>query len=170
VLGVAISRSTAARLVIDRLLLRMPFVGTLNAEYNLARYARTLGSLLQAGVPMLGALTSANSILSNSYMATALAESLNDVRDGQNLGRALSGRPGIPMLALRMISVGEETGRLGDMLLRVAVVTEQQSHSRIERVMTLLTPALTVAVAGFVGALIFTVMNAILSVNELAVQ
>jgi general secretion pathway protein F len=69
-----------------------------------------------------------------------------------------------------MIAVGEETGKLSQMLLRIAIILEQQSQRRIERLMTLLTPALTIAIAGLVGMLIFTVMNAILSVNELAVR
>ena len=87
--------------------------------------------------------------------------------------RALAGlseRPGIPRVALRMIMVGEETGKLDEMLLRTAFVLEQQSQRRIERLMTLLTPALTIAIAGLVGGLMLTVMNAILSVNELALQ
>jgi general secretion pathway protein F len=69
-----------------------------------------------------------------------------------------------------MIAVGEETGKLGDMLLRTAIVLEQQSQRRIERLMTLLTPALTIVIAGLIGGLILTVMNAILSVNELVLQ
>ena len=69
-----------------------------------------------------------------------------------------------------MIGAGEETGKLGDMLLRTAIVLEQQSQRRVERLMTLLTPALTIVIAGLIGGLILTVMNAILSVNELVLQ
>jgi general secretion pathway protein F len=119
---------------------------------------------------MLPALTSARSAVGNRHIGSGIEASLEAVRDGQSLGRALSGRPSIPQVALRMIKVGEETGKLDEMLLRAAAVLEQQSQRRIERLMTLLTPALTIAIAGLVGALILTVMNAILSVNELAVQ
>jgi general secretion pathway protein F len=168
--GGALSRSDAMRFAADRILLGLPLAGTLSAEQNFARFARTLGSLLRAGVPMLAAQTSAGSVVRNRHIAAGLAAALEIVRDGRSLSRALSGRPGIAPVALRMIAVGEETGKLSQMLLRIAVILEQQSQRRIERLMTLLTPALTITIAGLVGALIFTVMDAILSVNELAVR
>jgi general secretion pathway protein F len=119
---------------------------------------------------MLSALASARSAVRNRHIGSGLEGSIDAVRDGQSLSRALSGRPGIPQVALRMVTVGEETGKLDEMLLRTAVMLEQQSQRRIERLMTLLTPALTVGIAGLVGALILTVMNAILSANELVLQ
>jgi len=169
-IGIAMLRSSNLRHSADRLLISLPLAGTLSAEQNLARFARTLGSLLRAGVPILAALTAAGSVVRNRHIASGLQASLEVVRDGQSLSRALPGCPGVLPVALRMIKVGEETGKLDQMLLRIASTLEQQSQRRIERLMTLLTPALTIAIASFVGALIFTVMNAILSVNELAVR
>src|SRR5262249_17627945 len=87
-LAMMISRSAGARRAADRLLLRFPFVGTLSAEYELARFARTLGSLLRAGVPLIGALTSAGALVRNSHVASGVAAALEQVRDGQSLGRA----------------------------------------------------------------------------------
>lgn len=165
-----ILRSNHLRRATDRILLSLPLAGTLSAEQNFARFSRTLGSLLRTGVPMLPALASARSAVRNRHIGSGLQASLETVRDGQSLGRALSGRPGIPRVALRMITVGEETGKLDEMLLRTANVLEQQSQRRIERLMTLLTPALTVAIAVLVGGLILTVMNAIFSVNEVVLQ
>jgi len=150
--------------------LGLPLAGTLSAEQNLARFTRTLGSLLRTGVPMLPALASARSAVRNRHIGSGLDASLESVRDGQSLGRALSGRPGIPRVALRMITVGEETGKLDEMLLRTALVLERQSQRRIEHLMTLLTPALTIAIAGLIGGLILAVMNAIFSVNELVLR
>lgn len=169
-IGATILRSNHLRHAADRILLRVPLAGTLSAEQNFARFTRTLGSLLRTGVSMLPALASARSAVRNRHIGSGLEGTLESVRDGQSLGRALSGRPGIPRVALRMITVGEETGKLDEMLLRTAIVLEQQSQRRIERLMTLLTPALTIAIAGLVGGLILTVMNAIFSVNELALQ
>ncbi|UTD26548.1 type II secretion system F family protein [Bradyrhizobium sp. WD16] len=165
-----VKRSTNARLAAHRLLLKLPLAGVVSVEQNLARFARTLGSLLRAGVPMLAAFASARAVVQNAHIASGLEASLEQIRDGQNLGRALSGRDGIPPVALRMIAVGEETARLGHMLIRIALLFEQQSQRRIERLMTMLTPALTVGIAGLIGLLIFTVMNAILSINELAAR
>ena len=169
-IGATMLRSNQMRRAADRILLGLPLAGTLSAEQNFARFTRTLGSLLRTGVPMLPALASARSAVRNRHIGSSLEASLETVRDGQSLGRALLGRPGIPRVALRMIMVGEETGKLDEMLLRTAFVLEQQSQRRIERLMTLLTPALTIAIAGLVGGLMLTVMNAILSVNELALQ
>jgi general secretion pathway protein F len=106
-------------------------------------------------------------VVRNRHISSGIEASLESVREGQSLGRALYGRPGIPRVALRMITVGEETGKLDEMLLRTALVLEQQSQRRVERLMTLLTPALTMAIAALIGGLILTVMNAIFSVNEL---
>ena len=169
-MGATMLRSNHMRRAADRILLGLPLAGTLSGEQNFARFSRTLGSLLRTGVPMLPALASARSAVRNRHIGSSLEASLETVRDGQSLGRALLGRPGIPRVALRMIMVGEETGKLDEMLLRTAFVLEQQSQRRIERLMTLLTPALTIAIAGLVGGLMLTVMNAILSVNELALQ
>ncbi len=169
-MGATMLRSNHMRRAADRILLGLPLAGTLSGEQNFARFSRTLGSLLRTGVPMLPALASARSAVRNRHIGSGLEASLETVRDGQSLGRALLGRPGIPRVALRMIMVGEETGKLDEMLLRTAFVLEQQSQRRIERLMTLLTPALTIAIAGLVGGLMLTVMNAILSVNELALQ
>jgi general secretion pathway protein F len=172
VLGIAttISRSNHLRRAADRIFLGLPLAGKLSGEQNCARFTRTLGALLRTGVPMLSALASARSAVRNRHIGSGLEGSIDAVRDGQSLSRALSGRPGIPQVALRMVTVGEETGKLDEMLLRTAVMLEQQSQRRIERLMTLLTPALTVGIAGLVGALILTVMNAILSANELVLQ
>ena len=169
-MGATMLRSNHMRRAADRILLGLPLAGTLSGEQNFARFSRTLGSLLRTGGPMLPALASARSAVRNRHIGSGLEASLETVRDGQSLGRALLGRPGIPRVALRMIMVGEETGKLDEMLLRTAFVLEQQSQRRIERLMTLLTPALTIAIAGLVGGLMLTVMNAILSVNELALQ
>jgi general secretion pathway protein F len=169
-IGVTMLRSKHLQRAADRVLLGLPLAGTLSAEQNLARFTRTLGSLLRTGVPMLLALASARSVVRNRHIGSGLEASLERVRDGQSLAQALSGRPGIPRVALRMITVGEETGKLDEMLLRTAVVLEQQSQRRIERLMTLLTPALTIAIAGLIGGLVLTVMNAIFSVSELAVR
>jgi general secretion pathway protein F len=166
-IGLAIIRSNHLRRAADRTLLGLPLAGTLSAEQNLARFTRTLGSLLRTGVPILPALASARSVVRNRHISSGIEASLESVREGQSLGRALYGRPGIPRVALRMITVGEETGKLDEMLLRTALVLEQQSQRRVERLMTLLTPALTMAIAALIGGLILTVMNAIFSVNEL---
>src|SRR5262249_58577115 len=109
------------------------------------------GLLARTGVLTPPAWAAARWAVPTRHINSGLEASLETVRDGQSLGRALSGRPGIPRVALRMITVGEETGKLDEMLLRTAIVLERQSQRRIEHLMTLLTPALTIAIAGLIG-------------------
>jgi general secretion pathway protein F len=158
------------RQAIDRLYLRLPYVGALFAQHATARFSRTLGSMLKAGVPLLQALESARAGVVNSYLNSKLVEVIAAVRGGSHLSAALGRIEHIPSVAPQMISIGEETGKLDEMLLRIATMFERKTHRSIEQVMGLLTPLLTVLIAGVVGGLIMTVMDAVLGINELATK
>lgn len=158
------------RAELDRAFLRLPFVGALKAKHETARFARTLGALIRAGVPLLPALQSARSAVADRYLGGQIDEAIESVRGGVSLSKALAQVDRLPSVATQMVVVGEESGKLDDMLLRVAIMFERQTQRSIERVMGLFTPFLTVAIAGLVGGLIMTVMNAVLGVNELALK
>ena len=166
-LAIALRRAPV-RLAIDRFKLRPPLFGAFILERETARFARSLGTLLRAGVPLLQASTSARAVIANRHIGAGLDRALEAVREGSSLHRALEGHAALPAVALRMISVGEEAGKLDRMLLRMAAMFEQQTQRTMDRLMTILTPALTLTIAFLVGSLILTVMNAILSINELA--
>lgn len=163
-------RRPEMRLRADRLRLCLPLLGALALQQETARFARTLGTLLKAGVPLVQAAGAARDVVANRHMAARIGEAIDAIREGVALHRALAGVAVLPALAVRMISIGEEAGKLDQMLLRLALTFEQQTQQRLERLVTLLTPALTVAIAALVGGLIIAVMNAILSINELAVS
>jgi general secretion pathway protein F len=158
------------RQAIDRIYLRLPYVGALFAQHATARFSRTLGSMLKAGVPLLQALESARAGVVNSYLNSKLVDVIAAVRGGSHLSAALGRVEHIPSVAPQMISIGEETGKLDEMLLRIATMFERKTHRSIEQVMGLLTPLLTVLIAGVVGGLIMTVMDAVLGINELATK
>jgi general secretion pathway protein F len=139
-------------------------------QQEAARIARTLGTLLRAGVPLLRAATSACDVVGNRHVAAGIARAIGLLQEGASLHHALAAETTLPAVALRMISVGEEAGKLDRMLLAVAVKFEQQTQRSIDRFMTTLTPLLTMTIAVLVGGLIMAVMNAILSVNELAAR
>jgi general secretion pathway protein F len=126
--------------------------------------------MLKAGVPLLQGLESARTAVSNKFFNEELAGVVEAVRGGSNLSSALAGVPHLPPVATQMITIGEETAQLGDMLLRVASMFERQTQRSIERAMGLLTPALTIGIAAVVGGLIMTVMDAVLSINDLAAK
>jgi general secretion pathway protein F len=113
---------------------------------------------------------SARAVVINRYLAAALDRAIELVREGKSLHQALQSQAALPSIAVRIIAVGEEAGKLERMLLRVAVMFETQTQRRIDRFMTILTPLLTVSIALLVGGLITAVMNAILSINSLVVQ
>jgi general secretion pathway protein F len=161
-------RRPPVRLAIDRFKLRPPLFGAFILERETARFARSLGTLLRAGVPLLPASSSARAVIGNRYIGAGVDRALEAVREGSSLHRALERHGDLPAVALRMISVGEEAGKLDRMLLRMAAMFEQQTQRTVDRFMTILTPALTLTIAFLVGGLILTVMNAILSINELA--
>lgn len=157
-------------LMLDRYKLKMPLLGNVILHQETARFARTLGTLLRAGVPLLHAFATASAVISNRHIANGAHSANGLVREGVSLHRALEGESPFPVLALRMISIGEEAGRLDHMLLRVAAIFERQTQHSIDRFMTVLTPLLTVTMALVVGSLVLTMMSAMLSINDLAIQ
>lgn len=151
-------------------LLRLPGIGRLLAQVDAARFARTMSMLLEAGVPLLAALGPARDGIANLKIRHAVTSSMEYVRDGESLSRALERSAAMPELLVQMLGVGEEAGKPQIMLARVADVFEQRTFQTMERLMALLTPMLTVLIAIMVGGLVFAVMNAILGINDLATR
>jgi general secretion pathway protein F len=164
------TRKPNLRLELDRRKLRLPVIGTFLLKHEAARFTRTLGTMLKAGVPLAQAAKSASSVIGNRHIAAGLDRAIEAVHQGVALNRALRSETALPAMALQMISIGEEAGKLDVMLVRVALMVEKQIQSSIDRFMSALAPALTVAIALMVGALIMPVMGAVLSINELAAR
>lgn len=156
------------RAVRDRAILRLPTVGRLVSGAATARFARTLATLLRSGVPMLQALRIVASVAGNDAFAAAIAKAADEIKEGGTLHGALTTSELFSELSLRLMTAGEQTGQLETMLLRVATVYEGQLQRQIDRLTSLLVPALTLAIGIVVGGLILSVMSAIVSVNELA--
>ena len=156
------------REVRDRSLLRLPAVGELLMEAATARFARMLATLLRSGVPMLQTLHIAGSVAGNHAFAAAIAKAAGEIKEGSTLHGSLTKFDLFSELSLRLIAAGEQTGQLETMLMRVATVYEAQLQRQIERLSSLLVPALTLAIGIVVGGLVLSVMSAIVSVNELA--
>jgi general secretion pathway protein F len=164
------TRKPSVRLALDRFRLRLPVLGSFLIQQDTARFTRTLGTMLKAGVPLSQATRSACDVVGNRHMMAGITRAIEAVHQGAALHRALREETVLPAIALQMISVGEEAGKLDRMLSRVAVMLERQLQSSIDRFMSALAPALTVGIALMVGALIMPVMNAVLSINDLAAR
>ena len=163
-----IQRSPTRGPLFDRYKLGLPLIGIFITRGEAARFSRTLGTLIKAGVPLLQASIAAQSVVSNRWMSAKIDHAVALIRDGKSLSVALRGEEIFPTVALRFISVGEETAKLDKMLLRAAAMFEDRNRRGIDGFMALLTPALTLLIALLVGGLLFTVMSAILGINELA--
>jgi general secretion pathway protein F len=155
---------------VDRLKCSLPVVGKLIQAREAGGFARALGTLLGARVPLMSAMHTARALVTNRHLNTLYASAINRVPEGTPLHRAFDGTGLLPANSLRLVAVGEESGQLGPMLMQVATVIEADLQRHIERMVGLLTPILTLAVGGSIGALIMHVMSAVLSINNLAFQ
>ena len=163
-------KSEAMRLRADRVLLRLPIAGGIIANRETARFSRTLATLTRNGVPMLDAVAIAGSVLANRAFCAAVDAARDVIKEGGSLSAPLLASGLFSQLSVRLMVVGEQTGQLEVMLMRIAHIYEATLHRQLSRFLSLLTPILTLVIGGVVGGLILTVMNAILSVNELALK
>ncbi|MFQ5945262.1 MAG: type II secretion system F family protein [Anaerolineae bacterium] len=151
----------------DRVKLRLPVFGRLIREREVARFARMLGTLLQSGVPVLIAM----GIVTETVTNVALAQALPRVRDGVKRGEGIAGplkACGIfPPLAVHMATVGEEAGRLEEMLLRVADVYDTHVKTSIKRLLSLVEPVMILSLGVIVGFIVVSMLLAIFSMSDL---
>lgn len=162
-------RQPAMKLSIDRLILRTPQLGTLVRYIDTARFARTLSVLVTGGVPLPVALAMAQRAISNREIGDAVARVASGVKEGEGLTAPLAAANVLPRLALGFLRTGEETSQLGPMLARLADVFDRDVKIRLQRLIGLLTPAITVILGITVAAIIGSIMTAILGFNDLAV-
>jgi general secretion pathway protein F len=163
-----LSRNPIARLRCDRILCSLPVGGQLILLREGAGFARALGTLICARASLMSALETAKALINNRQISRNCATAITLVPQGTAVSKAFAKTGLFPPAALSLIAVGEETGQLGQLLLEVAKNLEGELQRRIERLVTLLTPTLTLAIGAGVGGLILQVMTAVLSINDLA--
>lgn len=146
------------RRALDERVLRLKLVGDLVAKLDTARLARTLGTLVRNGVPLLSALNLARPVLGNRVLAEAVEAAAEEVKTGSGLGHALARRKCFPRLAVQMVQVGEESGELDTMLLKVADTFEQETGNALERLLAALVPAITLVMVLLVAVVIVSVL------------
>lgn len=155
------------KFVWDGRLLRLTLVGDLLTRIEVARFARTLGTLLSNGIPLLPALTIVKDTVSNSVIAASLEAAREQLQAGQGLSKPLMAQAVFPPLAVHMMGVGEETGRLDEMLTRIADVYDREVSLAVKRMLALLEPVLILGLGLVIGGIILSILLAILKVNSL---
>lgn len=155
-------------LAFDRAILNAPIVGPLITNAQTAAFARTLGSLVEGGVPLPTALSIAQRSVSNRHMANAIGKVVAGLKEGGGLSGPLAASGVFPPMALSFLRTGEETAQLGLMLGRLADVLDRTVRSTLKRMIDILTPAITVVMGAIVALVIASIMSAILGFNDLA--
>jgi general secretion pathway protein F len=154
---------------IDRLLLRLPLIGTVLREILAARLTRTLGTLLQNGMPLIGALGVAKDALGNLAAAEAVDAAALKAKGGAGLATPL-GEAGIfPARTIHLLQLGEEAAQLAAMTLKAADIHDEQARLIIQRIVALTVPMVTIIMGLAVAAIIGSLLTAMLSLNDLAV-
>jgi general secretion pathway protein F len=155
------------RLAVDRLLLRLPIAGEVIVKTEVARFTRILGTLLRSGIAMIPALTVVREMLGNQVLAGAVQGLAAGARRGAGLAQPMTEAGAFPPLAIHMVRVGEETGRLEEMLLRVAADLEADTRKLVKRLIALAEPCIILVMGLVVGFIVVAMLMAILSVTDL---
>jgi len=162
-------RTDEGRLLVDTYKLKIPMVRQLHVRIAVARFCRTLGTLLTSGVPILQAIRISRDVIGNEVMS----RSLEAVEDGVSRGKGISGpfreNPYFPPLVAHMVAVGEETGRLEETLLSVAGRYEEESRRALKRLLGVLEPAIILLMAVVVGFIVISMLFTIFSIYEIPI-
>ena len=169
VLGIRqLLRNPRRRKTVDRWMLGWPLVSELVSKVETARFSHTFGTLLQSGVPVLTALGIVRGTLSNAVMADSVGDAADALKQGNRLGEALMSGGVFPAFAVHMIKVGEETGRMEEMLGQIAEIYDEEVRATVKRLLALVEPVLILGLGVLIAAIIMSILVAILAVNELA--
>ncbi len=152
----------------DRYKLRWAAVGDLITKVEVARFARTLGTLLQSGISILPAFNLVKEISQNEAISRAIANVHDRLREGKGMSKSLEETGVFPPLAVHMIGVGEETGRLDEMLVKVAETYEENVRTTVKRVVSLIEPLILLVMGAIVGFIVLSILLAISSITEVS--
>jgi len=154
------------RLQWDRWLLRLPLWGPVVRKVEVARFSRTLGTLLHSGVPLLQGMTIVREILSNQGIATAIEPIRNGIKKGEGIAQPMKHSGVFPPLAMHLIEVGEESGKLDTMLIQVAEVYDTEVRNAVKNLIAFFEPALILLMGVIIGTVVVSMLMAIFSIND----
>jgi general secretion pathway protein F len=160
-------KNPEGRLKWDRWLLRIPMWGPVVRKIEVARFARTLGTLLHSGVPLLQGMNIVREILSNQGIASTIEPIRNGIKKGEGIAQPMKQSGVFPPLAMHLIEVGEESGKLDTMLIQVAEVYDVEVKNAIKNLIAFFEPALILAMGLIIGTIVVSMMLAIFSINDM---
>ena len=164
VLSKLASRTQAGRAVLDRIKLRAPLFGDLIRKTSISRFSRTLGTLVTSGVPILQALTITRETAGNLVIARAISRVHDSVKEGESIVLPLEASGAFPPMVVSMIDVGEETGQLPEMLLKIAEVYDDEVDNSVAALTSLLEPIMIVLLALIVATIVIALFMPLISI------
>jgi general secretion pathway protein F len=162
-----IKKTEQGQFIFDQWILKIPAVGDIVKKLSVARFARTLGSLLENGISMMIALDIVKNIAGNVVISKAVATATDEVEKGIGLGNALASENVFPNLSIQMIQVGEQSGKLEAMLEKVADIFEKEAEARVMRMTSLLEPVMILIMGVAVGFIVLSICLPIFEMNQL---
>ena len=160
-------KSDFGRNLWDRLILKLPIFGDLIRKVEMSRFSRTMATLLNSGVPVLQALNNVQSVINNRVIAAAMEPLQEGLKSGQGLSRPLQKAKVFPPLAVHMIVVGEETGELENMLVKVSNTYDKEVDNAIQRALQLLGPILVLLIGGSIILIVASILIGMMEVTNI---
>ncbi|MBI4446501.1 MAG: type II secretion system F family protein [Acidobacteria bacterium] len=154
------------RLKWDRMVLRMPLLGTLFQKMEVSRFSRTLGTLLTSAVPLIPSINLVKEVISNQAIASTMDRIKSGVKKGEGLSKPIREAGIFPPLALHLLEVGEETGRLDAMLLQIAETYDRELRTTLKRLVALFEPAIILIMGLVIGVMVVSMLYSIFSIND----
>jgi type IV pilus assembly protein PilC len=158
------ARTRAGRAVLDRIKLRAPLFGDLIRKTSISRFSRTLGTLVTSGVPILQALNITRETAGNTVIARAISQVHDSVKEGESIVLPLEASGAFPPMVVSMIDVGEETGQLPEMLLKIAEVYDDEVDNSVAALTSLLEPIMIVLLALIVGTIVIALFMPLIGI------
>jgi type IV pilus assembly protein PilC len=159
-----VARTRAGRILLDRIKLRAPLFGDLIRKTSISRFSRTLGTLVTSGVPILQALNITRETAGNTVIARAISQVHDSVKEGESIVQPLEASGAFPPMVISMIDVGEETGQLPEMLLKIAEVYDDEVDNSVAGLTSLLEPIMIVFLALIVGTIVIALFMPLISI------
>ncbi len=158
--------SEKGRRQLDTALLRMPLVGSLMTQLEVSRFSRTLGTLLKSAVPMLQSINIVREVVGNTIISSALDNVIAGVKKGDGLAKPLQETRVFPDFSIHLLEVGEETGRLDEMLIRVADTYDRDVRNTVKRLVALFEPLIILFMGVVIGLMVVSMLYSIFSINN----
>lgn len=166
VLFVRWHRTNAGKHVVDRLLLKAPIFGPILVKVNVARFARTFGSLMASGISVLDAINATKSALGNTVYRDELADVASKVKNGRPMSEPIRASKNFPAIVGQMIAVGEETGQMDEILLKLAEFYEREVDTVVAGITSIIEPLLIIVLGAMVGFVVISVFGPITSLEN----